>query len=301
VTSPAVPQKRHLVRRSPALALGLAMIVASISSAVVIYLTHPSDPHDEGFVVGLAAALWPFLLWPLAWLACAVLVLVDWRTPARQRALAGLLLATAAWPVVFLGYYFNRKPWLSPREKLLDHWPDVRARGATLLGERAELDDLPALITSLSDPEIQVRSAAATALARYGPRAAPAIPALTATLQDHDWMVSCMAADALGSMRGLQAKVVPPLVAQLSRGGDFNPWCAAGGLALLGPDAAAAVPDLTRLLQHQDPGVRSQAAEALGRIGPLAKAAIPDLKGLLQDPNEWARKSAEAALPRVAR
>jgi hypothetical protein len=43
------------------------MLGVSVAAATVIYFTHPVDPDSEGLLVGVAAALWPFLAFPVAW------------------------------------------------------------------------------------------------------------------------------------------------------------------------------------------------------------------------------------------
>jgi hypothetical protein len=275
------------------------MLAVSVVAAVVIYFTHPVDPHDEGFVVGTAAFLWPFLLWPVAWLVCCGFVVVDYRRGHRRSASLGLLLATIAWPTIFSGYLLNQKPWLAPSDKLLDSWPDVRARGVFALGEEQRPESVGLLTAALGDPHSQVRSAAATALVRFGARAEAAIPALANALHDEDWYVGCQAAEALGAMRGLQDRVLPVLLAQISNPGTNGPWCAVKGVSRLGPDGAAAVGTLTGLLRHDDPNVRSAAAEALGMIGPAAQPSLPELETAVQDDNQWVRKAAREALPRV--
>jgi hypothetical protein len=275
------------------------MLVVSALAAAVIYFTHPSDPHDEGFVVGLAAVLWPFLLCPIAWLACCALTVSDYRRGLRRAGSLGLLFGTIAWPTIFGGYFLNQKPWLSPRDKLTDSWPDVRARGALALGEVRTQESVGLLTVALGDSDSYVRSAAATALAGFGARAEQAIPALAKALHDEDWFVGCQAAEALGSMRGLQERVLPLLLAQITDPGTNGPWCAVKGVSRLGPEGAAAVGVLTGLLEHEDPNVRSAAAEALGIIGRAAQASLPALEKAERDENQWVRQAARIALPQV--
>jgi len=275
------------------------MLAVSAIAAFVIYLTHPVDPHNEGFLVATAAFLWPFLIWPLAWLVCCGLTVADHRAGHRNRALLGLLLATVAWPVTFSGYYLNQKPWLSSRQKLADSWPDVRAHGAFALGEEQGPDGVALLTAALADPASEVRSTSATALARFGARAESAIPALVKALGDEDWYVGCQAAEALGAMRSLHDRVLPPLLARLKNAGGNGPWCAVQGISRLGPQGAGAIPDLVGLLRHEDPNVRSAAAEALGRIGPAAEVSLPELERATHDENQWVRKAAQEAVPRV--
>lgn len=275
------------------------MLAASACAATIIYFTHPVDPHNEGLLVASAAFLWPFIVFPLAWLGCLILAIRDCRRGFVRQGLLGVLIATLAWPAIFGGYYLNQKPWLSPARKLQDPWLDVRAHGASILGERAVPEGPPLLISALKDPERRVRANAATALAHYGPRAETSIPALVVALDDEDWYVGCEAGAALGSMRGLQVKVLPPLLAHVADSRPYRSWCAVKAIQGLGPDAAPAIPVLVRQLNVEDPNIRSAACETLGAIGPAAKVAVSELTAALHDPNQWVRKAAREALPKI--
>jgi HEAT repeat protein len=275
------------------------MLAASACAATLIYLRHPTDPHDEGLLVGTAAFLWPFIILPLAWAGCIVLTILDCRRGIVRRGLLGLLLATAAWPLVFSGYLLNQKPWLSPAQKLQDAWPDVRAHGAWILGERVAPEGIPLLISALKDPDSRVRSTAATGLGRYGSRAESAIPALVAALDDEDWFVGCQAGKALGSMLGLQKKVLPPLLAHFADSRAHQSWCAVTAIQGLGSEGAQSIPALIRELSVEDANVRSAACETLGGIGPAATVAVPELTAALEDKNHWVRKAARDALSKI--
>ena len=286
-------------QRSLALWIGVSMLAVSICAATVIYLTHPADPDDAGLLVVTAVFLWPFILFPLAWIACTAFVVRDYRRGIVRPALLGLLFATAAGPAVFSGYVLNQKPWLSPARKLQDAWPDVRAHGAWQIGDRGAPEGVPLLIAALKDPISIVRSNAATALGHYGPKAETAIPALVAALDDEDWYTGCNAGEALGSMRGLQTRVLPPLLAHLADTKPYRSGCAMNAIQRLGPDGALAVGSLTKQLSVEDPNIRVAACEALGSIGSAAKDAIPELTVALTDSNQWVRKAAREALPKV--
>jgi hypothetical protein len=292
-------QESPQTRRSRSIWIAASTLVASITAAIIIYLTHPVDADDEGLLVGLAAFLWPLLAFPVAWITCVILGVLDYRHGLRRPALVGVLLATLAGPTIFSGYVLNQKPWLSPAAKLKDSWPDVRAHGACLLGRKAQPEGVPLLVAALGDPQPIVRSNAADALAHYGPRAAKAIPALVAALDDSDWFVGCEAGEALGAMNGLRQAVLPPLLARLSAGTEKQRWCAAKAIQKLGAEAAPAAPILVQQLSYDDPNVRGKACEALGAIGPAAVEAVPELTKALQDPNQWVRKAAQEALPKI--
>jgi hypothetical protein len=285
--------------KSLALWAGVSMLIASLCAATVIYLTHPADLHEATLLVRVAAFLWPFIVFPLAWVGCTILTVSAWRRGTVCQALLGLLLATIAWPATFSGYLLNQKPWLSPTRKLQDAWPDVRAHGVWQIGEGGAPEDLPLLIGALRDPISIVRSTAAASLSHYGPKAERAIPVLVITLDDEDWYVGCEAAEALGSMRGLQDRVLPRLVEYLADTKPHRSWCAAKAIRRLGPDGARAVPALVRQLGVEDPNIRSAVCETLGSIGSAAKVAIPELTAALADSNQWVRKAAREALPKV--
>jgi hypothetical protein len=277
------------------------MLGVSVAAATVIYFTHPADPDSEGLLVGVAAALWPFLAFPVAWITCVTFAVIDYRRGLRRPALVGVLLATLAGPTIFSGYVLNQKPWLSPAAKLKDPWPDVRVDGVRLLGAKAQPESIPLLVAALSDSHPDVRSSAADALALYGPRAATAIPALVAALDDRDWYVGCEAGEALGAMKGLPEAILPPLLAHLSTGEEDRRWCAAKAIQKLGAEAAPAAPILVNQLSHADADGRAAACEMLGAIGPAALVAIPELTKALEDPDQSVRKAAHEALTKIQR
>jgi hypothetical protein len=138
-------------------------------------------------------------------------------------------------------------------QALSDPDPDVRSAAAWALSQIGApgAAALPALEKSLADPNARVRSLSAVALQSFGPKAAPAIPALMAALHDPAPYVRAPAADALGS---------------------------------IGPSAKAAVPALTeRLMVTDDQAyVLRSMASALGNIGPDAASALPALQATLK-------------------
>lgn len=71
---------------------------------------------------------------------------------------------------------------------------------------------VPALIDALHDPNPDVRSRAAGAIARMGPPAKEAVPNLIVALADPDWKVRRSAARALGQIGAGAAEAVPALI-----------------------------------------------------------------------------------------
>jgi hypothetical protein len=92
-------QEAPQTRRGRSIWLAASPLVASITAASIIYLTHPVDPDDEGLLVGLAAFLWPFLAFPAAWITCVILGVLDYRADCAGRHWWG---------------YCSRR-WLDPR------------------------------------------------------------------------------------------------------------------------------------------------------------------------------------------
>ena len=115
------------------------------------------------------------------------------------------------------------------------------------------LSALGDLAQALTDPEQDVRAAAAWALSQVGPPAGSAVPSLVAALTDPNPRVRCLAAIALRE---------------------------------IGPHATNAVAALAKALGDSEPSVRAPAAQALGAIGPNAKTGVPSLVNRLNVPGE---------------
>ena len=99
-------------------------------------------------------------------------------------------------------------------------------------------------VARLGDTDDLARSAAADAVARYGPNAKVAVPALIALLKNPDDLSFAPALMAIGK---------------------------------IGPAAGEAVDPLVKLLRDRRADVRASAAGTLGQLGPPAGKAVPDL------------------------
>ncbi|HEX7896905.1 MAG TPA: HEAT repeat domain-containing protein [Planctomycetota bacterium] len=134
--------------------------------------------------------------------------------------------------------------------------------------------DVPALLPALEGP---ARADAAEELSRIGPPAKAAVPALVKLLKDKDVDVRLAAASALAAIEPGNAAILPAVVAELK--GEQRKTAA----EVLGDLGAPGVPALIDALKDADAGVRWSAAESLGRIGVAAKAAVPALTAALDD------------------
>lgn len=147
-------------------------------------------------------------------------------------------------------------------------------------------EDLVPLIDSLSAETPSDRAYAASQLRRLGPAAEPAVPQLVTSLSDPDWQVRWEAAEALGVTGNREA--VEPLLAVLNdRDGEWAVRTAAArSLGLLGDSKA--VEPLAAVLNDMNAHVRYAAVVALGRIGteatrePLESAARMDSDGAVR-------------------
>ena len=151
-----------------------------------------------------------------------------------------------------------------------DDAPVVRARAAYVIVElgNANATELPALEHALKDDDEEVRSAAATAIGKFGPGAADAIHPLIEAMSD--------------------SKNDKP-----SAAGESVADIASHSLASIGPPA---VPALTAALQSSDVVVRRGAVRALERIRQPPNETIAALTRALQDKDDEVSVHAADAL-----
>lgn len=153
---------------------------------------------------------------------------------------------------------------------------------------------VPELIRALQGKEIATRIAAARALERLGPGAAPAVPALMAAARENTMVVSStMALAAIGRAS------VPALTKAMHHKDPILRRWFARALAKIGPAAAPAAAALLRASRDPDSEVRANATEALGTIGLQNTRIAAALLVSVQDRNELVRVTASAALARL--
>jgi HEAT repeat protein len=184
------------------------------------------------------------------------------------------------------------------------------------------------ILNGLTAEKVDVRRAAARALAEINPSPEVVAPKLVKAIQDNDAAVIGNAVDALAS---LGPKIVPRITNNALKNKDLQLY-AVRVLAKIGPDAkeaapalaealkdadgeyrreiqfvlgglgadsAPAVPELIKSLASDDDHVRNSAIYALGKIGPAAKAAAPELRKMLSGGDDFVRFAATWALVRI--
>ena len=142
---------------------------------------------------------------------------------------------------------------------------------ASAIGQMGEIA-VERLAVALTNPNRNVRRAAAVALGYIGPPARAAVPALIKCLQDEDIDVCVNASQALGVIGIGSPEVVKTLIEALAHPDSVVRCNAVGSLATFGKSAKAAVPALLKLLDDNDEVVRSDATNALRRISPESAA-----------------------------
>lgn len=155
---------------------------------------------------------------------------------------------------------------------------------ATAVTAESDTAVVAALITMLSDPNAEVRVAAAGALGRIGD--APAIAPLLTAATDGNGKVQLA---ALRALRKLDARVRPASLQRLMHSGLAE--VRAEAVRLLGDlrdDGSVGV--FRALLDDPDPYVRAAAIEALGQL--RAPASLQELFELLHDDSPKVREAA---------
>jgi HEAT repeat protein len=174
-------------------------------------------------------------------------------------------------------------PWVSPPQAYLVRPAAARALGKLGPGAAPAIPDLArALRDRRNEPPWEV----AGALGRIGQQA---VPELTGALRDEDELVRRAAAGALGGIGADAAPAVPTLIQMLTQGSPDEQQAVAQSLAGIGTPAVA---PLINILVHERGAASEAAAGALlgyyGRLDP----PLPTAKNLSADDDDAARQQA---------
>lgn len=161
--------------------------------------------------------------------------------------------------------------------------------------------ELPAIIKASKNSDVFVRWVASRTLGRLFTDATPAqtkqlVEALAARMDDQDIDVRSAALTAL-SKAGDAGKAAGPAVLKVAVNGDPDQQVLAiRTLAGIDADVKATVPALATVLSAEPARVRQAAVMYLGSAGAAARPVLPRIRPLLLDPEEDVRREAARAL-----
>jgi HEAT repeat protein len=140
---------------------------------------------------------------------------------------------------------------------------------------------LPDLTAALAGKDAAAVQAAASALARLGPAARPALPALRAARKTARGFAESITSRALQAVLGAEPALIELASDRKER--VENRLQALSDLGYLRDISERGAQALADALEDPEPMVRGRAAMALGVVGPKAKAAVPKLLAVLGD------------------
>lgn len=182
---------------------------------------------------------------------------------------------------------------------VLSEKPNARLKGYCIEAiadlAPASRDAKPDLVRALTDPEVDIRRAAAAALGRFGPEALAALPDLEKAVDDGEPVVRLAAITAVGKL-GTDRSVTAALVRCLKHSDPEVAQAAAAGLFGVDRLAPDHIPGLQAGLKSDYPRVRAAAARGLGRVGRDARGAVPDLLAAAKGTGDDVRREAVTAL-----
>jgi hypothetical protein len=179
---------------------------------------------------------------------------------------------------------------IKPYERASDR--HVAATALARLGTNA-MPALPALVGALRDPSSHVANAAAKTLENLGP---VALPGLMEALVDPNVLTRAFAARSLGSLGFAASNAAPGLVGGLSDPNlDVRTACAAA-LHQVGPGA---IVELRRALHAPAAETRVRAVVALAGFKRFAIGGLPEVATLFADPDPIVRQKALEAFSSI--
>jgi HEAT repeat protein len=188
-----------------------------------------------------------------------------------------------------------------PALMLLLSDPDVSLRQASASAlSRMAPDSIPVLAAALKDPKLEVRLASIDSLSQAGGQAAPAIPALIDAWKTGEKSVRLRSGDLLAKFEGAAGEAAPALVASLADPDRDIRLKACEVLGRCGgAGRVAGIPVLTQLVAGSDKDLSARSAWVLGQIGPEAKPSVVTLTEATKHNERDVRLSSLEALDRV--
>ncbi len=171
---------------------------------------------------------------------------------------------------------------------------EIRRAAAHALAEQSDEGErvVAALSTASRDPDIEVKEVVITSLGSMGSRATTSLPALEQSLLDSELSVRVAAALAIEKIDPRSKSYVPVFTESL-RAGHGPVFLEVGRM---GTDAEWAVPTLVALLSDRRASIRALAADTLGKIGVADGNVKAALERSLRDDSPGVRKAAQRAL-----
>ena len=165
----------------------------------------------------------------------------------------------------------------------------IAAYAFTAVGTNAAAA-VPAFLTAMHDPELQILWDSASALVAIGE---PAVPGLIPLLDDPNFRVRHAAAFALGQIGPPALAAVPALLRRLT---DRVPEVRASTLYTLSRIGPRAGPAVLKVVQESRGEIRCAAAKALVAVHPRGQLSLPVLVEMARDRDAPARAAAIEAL-----
>ena len=197
---------------------------------------------------------------------------------------------------------------LGPKDRA-DARESLRENGIRVLGgidREAELQGIGVFVEMLAADTVEARRMALESLAKFGPKASPAIPALiklaegmaAVPLWSDDSNLVLLVFQAIRQVgNGDDRPLVEVLVRMLKSKGDAQRTGAVVALRYLSPPPKGVVPALVVAMKDEHPVVRRGASHALGRyLGSERDTALHALLAAMDDPDLWVRITAGRSL-----
>lgn len=170
------------------------------------------------------------------------------------------------------------------------------ATGLSFCGSHAAKANT-ALQKCLSDKNVEMRGAAAIAIAKIGLNTEQAIATLIKDLENPVAFIRMRTLEVLGLLEEKSTAAIPTILRLVENRDNGTAALKTLGRIKQRPDIV--LPVLVKALTSSDERTRSQAARSIGEFTTDAKSTIPELTKALQDSSWLVRSSAIAALVKI--